>query len=279
MRCIGFTPFLLFCFGICAQNPSLVCAPSTPAALPGQTVRLYAWAGATEAGKPVYRWTVSAGEVQPGEGNVFTWKLPADGESVVTADGELRTASIVQARCLIEVQVARSLPATPASPEAAGAGFYSYLLVSASADEANREVIRSVVQAWEALTPPVAALRSLLKPKEAVALAIPVTEPSMARTLLEKISSEAPPGIYIVSSLQPLPGSRPPYLIQDLSHALPSLAAAWVEAFINEAAQEHFWSPSSEAALVDELRNTVGALAGDVPGFRPALLMKWIALL
>jgi hypothetical protein len=73
--------------------------------------------------------------------------------------------------------------------------------------------------------------------------------------------------------------SKPPYLIQDLSAATPALAAAWVEAFINQAAQEHTWNAANEASLVDQLRATVLSMAGEIPSIRPALLMKWIALL
>jgi hypothetical protein len=85
-------------------------------------------------------------------------------------------------------------------------------------------------------------------------------------------------GVLIVSSLQPIAKSRPPYLMQDLSSTTPAIASQWVEAFINVAAQEHSWTPASQASLLDQLRSTVSALARQMPGFSPALPMKWITL-
>jgi hypothetical protein len=135
-----------------------------------------------------------------------------------------------------------------------------------------------------------AELRRIFKPDETVSLQAPVVEQpttapdpdwllghydfARARALLEKVALANKPGIYIVSSLKPLPASSPPYLVQNLSQATPEVAASWVEAFINEAAQEHSWNPRSQAALVDELRMTLLAISKG-----NSIVMKWISLL
>jgi hypothetical protein len=289
----------LVCLFARAQPVSLACAPSSPIASPGEAVRLYAWANLS-GGKPVYAWTVSSGEVRPAGANTFTWKFAKDATGAVTADGELRSGSTVQARCLVEVQAIASPTASIDSglllstgQEADGAGLYSYLLISATA---KAELQRSAIGAWLPLNGPVAELRRILKPNEAIVLGLPVLEkPSgkaeadwvlqhydfaRARALLDSAAPNAKPGIYIISSLQPISKSRAPYLVQDLSAASPAMAASWIEAFINQAAQERMWNPAEEASLVDQLRATVLSLANnDLPEIKLPLLMKWIALL
>ena len=286
----------LVCLSLHAQAVSLACAPSTPVALPGESVRLYEWADIPDGGKPIYAWTVSTGEVRPAGGNVFSWKSAKDAIGVLTADGELRTGSTVQARCLVEVQAIASHSAAsdsgmviPNVQETDGAGLYSYLLLSAGA---SAEMQKSALGAWLPLNGPVAELRGVLKRGEAVVLGLPVLEkPSgkveadwvlqhydfaRARALLDQAAPNAKPGLYIVSSLQPMSKSRAPYLVQDLSSASPALVGSWVEAFINQAAQEHTWNPAEEASLVDQLRATVLSLAKDI---KLPVVMKWIALL
>jgi hypothetical protein len=286
----------LVCLSLSAQAVSLACAPSTPVALPGEAVRLYEWANLPDGGKPIYAWTVSTGEVRPAGGNVFSWKSAKDAIGVLTADGELRTGSTVQARCLVEVQAIASHSAAsdsgmviPNGQETDGAGLYSYLLLSAGA---SAEMQRNALGAWLPLNGPVAELRGVLKRGEAVVLGLPVLEkPSgkveadwvlqhydfaRARALLDQAATNAKPGIYIVSSLQPISKSRAPYLVQDLSSASPALVSFWVEAFINQAAQERTWNPAEVASLVDQLRATVLSLAKDI---QLPVLMKWIALL
>jgi hypothetical protein len=293
-----------FCFAIAAlasvslhaQTTSFACAPSLPVVLQGETIRLYAWATLPESDKPLYAWTVSSGEVRPTGANVFAWNFVKNSAGTNTADGELRSGSTVQARCIVEVQsiASRTAPVdsgflTPAGAEADGAGLYNYLLIS---DTGNQEVSRSALNTWLLLNLPVAELRSILKPNEAISLGLPVLEKPVttadlewalqhydfqrARTLLEKVTPVSKPGIYIISSLQPIAKSRPPYLVQDLSAATPMLAASWVEAFINEAAQERLWNPAEEASLVDQLRTTVMSIAQNLT---LPILMKWIALL
>lgn len=286
----------LYCVSLLAQPAPLSCAPSTPAAFAGDTVRLYQWANLPEGGKPIYAWTVSSGEVRPAGPNVFHWKLAKDATGAVTADGELRTGSTVQARCLVEVQAIASKTAAmdsgimpPGGQETEGAGLYNYLLISATA---SKELQQSALRAWLDLNSPIAELRRVLKPGETVALGVPVGEkPSSkpdvewvlqhydftkARTLLERAAPDAKPGLFIVSSLQPISNSRPPYLVQDLSGASPVLAGTWIEAFINEAAQGRTWNPAEEASLVDQLRSTVLALDKNL---KLPVLMKWIGLL
>lgn len=247
-------------------------------------------------GKPVYAWTVSSGEVRPAGANVFTWKVAIEPGGVATADGELRTGSIVQARCLVEVRVTASQTSpvdsgmlTPTGQEPDGAGSYHYLLIARGA---NQEVWRSALRAWLPLNGPVAELRRSLKPGEPIVMGLPVLEkPSVkpdlewaaqhydferALALLEKAQPGAKPGVYIVSSLQPIAKSRPPFLIQDLSGVSAAVAGSWVEAFINEAAQEHTWNPAEEGSLVDQLRGTVLSLGKEM---KLPLLMKWIALI
>jgi len=292
----------LCCLPVRAQPVFLACAPATPVAVAGETIRLFTWANPSGSAKPVYAWTVSSGEVRTAGGNIFTWNPAAGSSGPSSADGELRTDSAVQARCLVEVQVVASRSAAaddglllPGSTEADGAGLYNYLLISAPPDHAKHEVFRSALNAWLPLNSPVATLRGVLKPNEPIALALPVLEKPVtppdadwllqhfdyarARTLLDKVFPGGKPGLYIVSSLLPLPKSKPPYLVQDLSAATPALAASWVEAFINEAAQEHTWNSAEEASLVDQIRATVLAIAGEASNIKLPLLMKWIALL
>lgn len=263
----------VLCGYAAAQTPNFACAPSSPVATPGETVRLYTWDDSPAGAKPVYRWTVSAGEVQSAA-KIFSWKIASDSNGPQTADGELRSGSIVEARCTVEVQVIpKRRPSiatgflTPGHNEEAGAGLYSYLLI---ADSSNKPLLQSVVKAWLGQNPNIAELQRLLKPGESISLNIPVSEPptsapdtewllqhydfARAGTLLEKVSLTGKPGVYLVSSLKPLAASSPPYLIQNLSKASPARAAAWVEAFINQAAQERSWNPVSQSDLASSMK-------------------------
>jgi hypothetical protein len=277
---------LLFCVSVRAQPISFVCAPSTPIAAPGAAIRLNAWASGGTGAKLVYAWTVSSGEVRPAGPNSFTWKLAARSSEIQTADGELRVGSIVQARCLVEVQVEAESAASTGTQEPGDAGLYSYLLLSEPPKSQNQELLKAIIHTWLTLNGPIDQLRRSRKPGESIALMIPVRDQPAnppdaawvlehydfprAQTLLAKASPSSRSGIFIVSSLSPLAKSRAPYLFQNLSAASPSLASSWVEAFINLAAQEHSWTPSSEASLLDQIRAVVSALGGS---------MKWTSLL
>lgn len=287
---------MLWCLPAIAQPISLICAPSTPVAAPGEMIRLNAWATVPEGEKPVYAWSVSSGEVRPAGVNSFSWKFAEDSVGANSADGDVRSGGRVQARCLVEVQVVAGQTAeagtgllTSNGPEAAGAGLYNYLLIS---NPATQQLNASVVRAWMALNAPVARLRGILKPNEPIAMALPVLEKTAgepdpewtlqhydfqrAHALLDKVFPGNRPGVYVVSSLQPIANSRPPYLIQNLSSTTPPLAAQWVEAFLNEAAQEHSWNAASVAELADQMRATVLVLNRNL---KLPQLMKWIALL
>ncbi len=275
----AFLLVVVLCLPLFAQPSNFVCAPDSPVAVPGGSVRLYAFPDPAAIPKPVYRWTVSSGTVRLSAGNVFNWTFDAaslgtQSAGQQTADGELRSGSIVAARCLVEVRVIakRQVPAgsgllPPGQTEPAGSGAYIYLLF---VEPASRETELSAARSWLAVSPSVAELRRLLKPAESISTALPVLAPAgpaptpewllhnydfaRARKFLERVSPAPKPGVYIVSSLQPILESRPPYLIQDLNHVPPTVAAAWTGAFLNLAAQNHDWNPEAESDLAAQMR-------------------------
>jgi hypothetical protein len=182
--------------------------------------------------------------------------------------------------------------------EAAGYGLYSYLLLGAPPTDATRERYRAVVDAYWGLVPEIASLERYVAPAQLNIAYLPVTGPpppgvstewllaqhdhARSRALLRLIPGTHRGGPYILSVLNrigtpetatTLPG---PYLFQDLSSVPPSLAAAWVRQFLNQAAQERFWESRTGERLALRLRVTIGVMGIGLPEVRKAL-DTWIA--
>jgi hypothetical protein len=85
--------------------------------------------------------------------------------------------------------------------------------------------------------------------------------------------------IYIVSVREPLSRGNPapPFLVQDLSHVPATLASTWVTLFMNQAAQEHFWSPNTIDELVAKMRLAIALTAEGVPEIKTAMA-TWIRI-
>ena len=99
-----------------------------------------------------------------------------------------------------------------------------------------------------------------------------------ARFLLHALPGDLTRGPYLVSSLQPLDKSTTgPYLVQNLSSVPPHLVSLWTFEFLNQAAQEHFWEPSTGRMLVLRLRTAIGIMAEGAPDVRKSL-NEWITL-
>jgi hypothetical protein len=98
-----------------------------------------------------------------------------------------------------------------------------------------------------------------------------------ARSILRSLRDPHPEGPYIVSARQPLtgaPAGAGGYVSQDLSHAPPEFASAWVKIFLAES--EHMpAAPGGLQAAALELRETVALAADSLPQVQAAL-KKWI---
>jgi hypothetical protein len=102
-----------------------------------------------------------------------------------------------------------------------------------------------------------------------------------ARAVLATVPGEHRDGPYIVSYRLPLTGSpllASGYLLQDLSHAQPSLAGAWVKTFLTEASNEDYAQPATLRRVAVELRNAVALVAKQWPEVRASVdeAINWV---
>ncbi|MEE9543857.1 MAG: hypothetical protein V3V95_08760, partial [Thermodesulfobacteriota bacterium] len=100
-----------------------------------------------------------------------------------------------------------------------------------------------------------------------------------ARLLLASLPGNHREGPYIVSFRKPYGWKglvEPPYLYQDQSWVPPKLVSEWMNAFLNQAAQERFWEENVGERLVRNLRTIIGVAAVGLPEVKNSL-SEWIA--
>jgi len=254
-----------------------------------------------------YTWSATGGRLE-GQGREATWNFegvqPGRYTATVAISGVKAASSTCSAEVIVlEHQGGRGLERLTGrsllvddGPEAQGYGLYSYLLFTAPQDDASRERCKKMIEAYLNLIPDVVELEKYLKPNELNDTYVPVdAEPpklvsadwilqhynyARALVLLRSVPGTHRDGPYILSSLKPVDGKTlltENYLFQDLSSVPPNLAASWVNAFMNQAAQERFWEPESAERVVLKLRTAIGILAVGLPQVQGALgeLIAW----
>jgi hypothetical protein len=179
----------------------------------------------------------------------------------------------------------------PDQKEPGGFGLYSYILIGAPPAAADRDRYTAVFEAALRLLRPVEELTHYLKASQLNATWIPVKklpandpDPKWvvdnydysegAANLVRAGIRNTPGGIYIISVRAPLGHATParPFLVQDLTHVPAPLASTWVTLFINQAAQEHFWTPNAMDELVARMRLAIALSAEGFPPLRPLWL-------
>lgn len=179
--------------------------------------------------------------------------------------------------------------------ESEGYGLYSYVLLATPPDDSSRERYLKAMEAFLQLIPIVADLEKYFERRQLNITYVPVTtspesppsaewildhyDYARARFLMRSLPKAGRQGVYIVSSLKPLSGTAvrcDPCLSQNLSLVPPHLVFRWMNEFLNQAAQEHFWDVSNAKELMLRLRTTIAILAIALPDVRKGL-NEWIA--
>jgi hypothetical protein len=292
---------LLLATAALRAEAQIACAPSKPVALVGETIRLSAWT--QEGAAKDQKWSSDTGKLSANGGGAL-WKL--EGAEVGPATAELSPSGAAPA-CEVTIRVVATLESgsrgerpsgqTLLGPEkeSAGYGLYSYVLFGSRPEGNDRARYQQILQAVADLMPSLDQLRQSLPPAELNAVMVPVNRKPPAKVdttwILENydwarataLLSRAPvpnrTGLYIVSSRAPLleKPNQPEYLVQNLSSLPPSLASTWVDAFLNQAAQQNFSKPQAATQLVLKLRLALSALSVGVPQVKQAVA-SWVEL-
>ena len=193
--------------------------------------------------------------------------------------------------------------------EAPGFGLYSYLLFGSPPNDATRARYVAAVAACLEQIPEIQKMQKYKPDRELnitylmVNDAVPgqvagirpgsadlegaarwvVEHYNYARALavLATLPGEHRNGPYIVSYHAPLTGSPAlagGYLIQDLSHAQPDLAGAWVKTFLAQVSENNYANPATLPRVALELRNAVGLIAQQWPQIHESVdqAIKWV---
>jgi hypothetical protein len=274
----------------------------------GDTVELAVWveAGAT----PTYAWSAAAGKIRPGVRGKATWDLTGVETGPAQAEVEVRRKGAMPATCTVEVRVVGKMSEGTRGTgertsgrtlldsnqnETDGFGLYSYILFGSQPEDADKERYKQIVAACLKLIPSALELQKYLPPNRLNAVFLPVKESApanadaawvldhydyaRARALLTRAPVSNKSGVYIVSASAPLLGkaNSGKYLVQDLSKVPANLASSWVDAFINQAAQEKYWEASTATQLVLKMRLALSTLAVGVPQIKQAVA-AWISI-
>jgi hypothetical protein len=262
--------------------------------------------------KAMFAWSANAGRIT-GEGAKAHWQLKDVEPSMYTATVSVRVPETKPVKCALQVVVelangpgeqirgavedtGRAFLASNQS-EASGYGLYSYLLFGSPPSDATRQRYLKAIEAYLTLIWPIASLENWYAPSELNITYLPVDDPppqdmdkthlaawvlahynyDHARFLLNRLAGEYREGPYIISVLEPLSaGERvKPYLFQDLSRIPPELAGAWVNEFMNQAAQEHFWQARTLPQLRLKIHGVIAVAAMGLPDV-VAALPTWI---
>lgn len=279
------------------------CTPEKPVAGPKESIHLRLWT-ASATSTPQYAWTATVGRIE-GHGVEALWDLSGAPPGYATATVRYRVPS-GSASCSLQIIVTEATGERGAkrdpghdllvknTPEAPGYGLYSYVLLSGAPDDESRPRYLKLLEAVLAQAPSLEDLGVYYDAGQLNLTYIPVTsvghppvsaqwlldnyDYAHARFLLHALPGDLTRGPYLVSSLQPLGKSTSgPYLVQNLSSVPPHLVSLWTFEFLNQAAQEHFWEPSTGRMLVLRLRTAIGIMAEGAPDVRKSL-NEWITL-
>lgn len=289
--------------GCVAEPPQLLCSIEKPLAEVNEAVRLKAWLVAQPSEHSDLKWSVDTGKIREIDSQT-SWVL-AD----APVGRHWARVSIVQPanlECTLQLYVvhlsrdgretARGFLA-PGQREQAGYGLYSYLLFGSAPDDTERQRYLKTVEAYLRLSPALEDLANLLDAKDINATYLLIDGKAPAQVtpewvlqhydyargsaLLRSLPGSHLHGPYLLSSVSVTPPGKPlahPYLFQDLSKVAPSLAGAWYEEFVNQAAQDHFWEERKGRQFVLKLRTTISVLALGLPDVQSGLesWMKWV---
>lgn len=286
---------------------AVACSSEKLAIQRGEDVVLRAWSQSLPGRKLNYRWRVPVGSVA-GSGREVAWSLKGIEAGIYTAEVTVSDDSGLPATCSVRVAIVepeRGEEVTrettrgflvKGTKEADEYGLYSYLLLGSPPTKSTRERYVKTLEAYmrfvdqskfEEDAYPKSKLNITYLPLEQagkenadVAWLLEHYDYARARILLDTLPGERRSGIYFVSCSKPLTGGpNSPYLIQDLS-ALPvthdDLIGWWVDEFLRQAAQEHFWETSTVRRLALNMRTTVAVLAEGLPDVQKSL-NSWIA--
>lgn len=196
--------------------------------------------------------------------------------------------------------------------EKEGYGLYSYLLFGTPPTKVTRERYLRAIAAYFTI-PPITSVEEYLPPWQLNITYLLLTDPptpevaqclrtqcisddsdragrvadwvldhyhyARAQVLLRALPGTHRHGPYIVSYSEPLTGIGPlsgQYLYQNLSSVPPFLVQSWVQEFLNQAAQEHFWEERTVEQLALRLRTAIEIFAEGLPEVQGAL-DRWIA--
>jgi len=302
------TPFLN---GNDTESIPLVCSTEKSVIRPAESVVLRAWAKVSVDQKVEYAWSVTAGSIA-GSGHQVTWNLKGPKAGIYTAVVKVGGSGFSPASCSLSVAIVepergvevvrrdtgRGFLVKGETKEGEGYGLYSYLLFGSPPTTATRERYLKTVEAYlrfvevsqfEEDAYPRSKLNVTYLPlamagKQDVNAAwiLEHYDYARGRILLDSLPGDRRVGIYLVSCLRPLSASpNPPYLVQDLSTvptAPDDLISWWVDEFLSQAAQEHFWETNTTRLLALRMRTTIAVLAAGLPEVQKSL-SSWIAWL
>ncbi|HEU4855176.1 MAG TPA: hypothetical protein VFS89_07810 [Nitrosospira sp.] len=181
----------------------------------------------------------------------------------------------------------------PQQKEHEAYGLYSYLLLGGPPSDNSRERYLKVIETFLMVLPDIARLERHFAPSELNITYLPIDaappnitdvkllakwvldhyDYARARYFLSQFSGNNRNGPYLVSVLAPLGGPTPlsHSLFQDLSAVPPRLARSWINEFMNQAAQEHFWETESLPQLRLKARSAIAILSMALPEVRNSL--------
>jgi hypothetical protein len=283
---------------------ALFCTPNTSVASPGETVHVKAFSSEPVTGAQ-FQWSVTGGKIVT-NGAEADWTFSDVQPRTKYFLKVVMKSAAASEDCGVQVattagprggdrETARTLLAR-GSAEEAGFGLYSYLLLGSAPDNTNRERYLAVIREYLRLCPSLAEMRTLLAPKQLNANYLPTTalprpnesvtaewllanyDFSRARAILRTVPGSHFRGPYILSALKPAvptAAASGPIFFQDLSNVPLDLVRPWYEAFLNQAAQEHFWEEKSGELFALKLRTLIGVLAQGLPDVKTSMA-SWI---
>jgi len=300
-----------------APDSRVACIPSSPIVRFGEAVGVSAYAVASAGERLQYRWTQSGGQISgagPGTSPKITWNFKDTPSGIYKATVTVSSAGKKLGECSVQVTVVepeRGVGEAPATrttgraflvagaKEDAGYGLYSYLLFGAPPTDSTRARYLKAIQAYLTLMQTINDLRSYRPANKLNITYIPVKarpadsptadwllanyDYTRARILLDLLSPTYQTGPYFVSALTPLsglPAMPHDHLFQNLSLAPTEpkdLVTWWVQAFLNQAAQEQFWQPQTGEMLTLKLRTMISVEAAALPEVQTQLAnwLKW----
>jgi hypothetical protein len=281
---------------IAADVPPLACAPEKPVVVADEVVQVTAWA--TGQGWS-YRWSANAGQITP-QGRNALWDFASVAPGRWTVKVEAARAGGATSSCEAHItlesavetrgeRVTRRFLLAPKQQEPRSYGLYSYiLLTNDGGDPAARERNQKTIEAWQRKIPEISALERSEPAAILNGTFVPVSSAPPANSdpvwilghydynrsdrLLQKLAGAHLHGPYLVSSSVPLNERRnDPILILDASWAPPRTVSFWIDAFLNQAAQERFDNLAKLTSFELKLRTMISVLADGLPEAREAL--------